>query len=299
MKPRSPVGLALSLYAALCAFAPAVPGQTKTDPAEVAFQAAVKTEVVDGDLRAAIASYQKLAAGSIAGSQPRRSSGWDNVSRCWAKPKRGRPMAGSLETSPIKKNRPPSPNEAAALDARGRRSLGHAPVVGRARGRRRERFPHRMDDSSLSSDRRPQHRPPDLLSGETRMLAESFRPEREPGGRLLVSPDGKAGRVRPVRRRRLSEVHLVGIDGSRRARSSRRSGRKLRRARAWSSERRHIRAVCGPNRAKAGRGVHIRPDLRPGWILPVLESLGPRWPNREEFPGRPFIVYAAPRATAK
>jgi len=60
MKPTKLVLLAGLLCAAL--FAGYVASQTKDNQAEVALQAAIKTETVDGDLKSAIEQYKKIAA---------------------------------------------------------------------------------------------------------------------------------------------------------------------------------------------------------------------------------------------
>jgi Tol biopolymer transport system component len=60
MKPTKLILLTGLLYAALFAGSPA--NQTKDNKAEVALQAAIKTETVDGNLKGAIEQYQKIAA---------------------------------------------------------------------------------------------------------------------------------------------------------------------------------------------------------------------------------------------
>ncbi|MFH2074575.1 MAG: hypothetical protein ABIJ57_04390 [Pseudomonadota bacterium] len=60
MKPTKLVLLTGLLCAALFAGSPA--NQTKDNKAEVALQAAIKTETIDGDLRGAIEQYKKIAA---------------------------------------------------------------------------------------------------------------------------------------------------------------------------------------------------------------------------------------------
>src|SRR5512137_1788493 len=65
MKPIKLILLAGVLCAALSAGYPA--SQAKDNKAEVALQAAIKTETVDGDLRGAIEQYKKIAALAGAG----------------------------------------------------------------------------------------------------------------------------------------------------------------------------------------------------------------------------------------
>ncbi len=292
MKPMRLMLLAALLWAAPQAGLPA--NQAKDDQAEVALQAAIKTETVDGNLKGALEQYQKLANGShrdVAAKalvrmgqcyeklgDPRARRVYDRVAKDFAEEKEA---AGAARA------------RLAALD----RALTGSPLVVRRIWAGPEvnaegapswdgRFLSFTDRHAASIALR------DLATGETRDLMKNSDSGQHPAYRSIISPDGKTVAYTWITGDAAYDLRLIGTDGFGQRvlyRNERLSDLELG---DWSPDGARILAALalkdGADGAETNQVALI--SVKDGSTR-TLKALGSRWPNPRGFsPDGRFIA---------
>jgi Tol biopolymer transport system component len=292
MKPMRLMVLVALLWAAPLAGLPA--NQAKDDQAEVALQAAVKAETVDGDLKGALEQYQRLANGgprAVAAKalvrmgqcyeklgDPRARGAYDRVARDFADQK---------ETAAAARTR------LAALD---RALSGSSLVVRRVwtgTGVGTEGAPS-WDGRYLSFT--DQHTGNvalrDLATGETRDLTKNSSDREHPANRSVISPDGKTVAYTWITGDAEYDLRLIGTDGFGQRvlyRSARLCDLELG---GWSPDGSRIVAALTLKDGVDGAETNQVALISVGdGSARTLKALGSRWPNPRGFsPDGRFIA---------
>jgi Tol biopolymer transport system component len=214
MKPTRPVLLAALLCAALSAGLPA--GQAGANPAEVALQAAIKAETVDGDLKGAIELYRKLAAGSdravAARALVRMGQCYEKLGDAQARQAYDRVVrdfADQKETVAAAKARLAALNRPGEAPPLAVHLVWAGPDVNTEGAPSWDgRFLSFTNQASGAVSLR------DLAGGETRQLVKATADLSRPAGRSLISPDGKKVAYARSSGDGYWELRLINLDGS-------------------------------------------------------------------------------------
>ncbi len=289
--------LAGLLVAVLSSGLPA--GQARGTQAEVALQAAIKTETVDGNLRGAIELYRKLAGGSdravAAKALVRMGQCYEKLGDAQARQAYDRVVrdfAEQKETVAVAKarlaalNRPPT--EAPPLAVR---RIWAGPDVNT------EGAPS-WDGRFLSFVNRATGAVAlrDLASGEARDLTKNPGGGQSPAGRSIISPDGKQVAYARAAEAGLPELRLIGTNGSG-SRLLYRDEHLLRiEPGVWSPDGAHIVAVLAAADEPGGTVSHRMALISVAdGSARILMALGSRRPEPRGFsPNGRFIAYDCP-----
>ncbi|GEM_PF-516774 len=267
--------------------------------AEVAFQAALKTETVDGDLKGAIEQYQKLANGSHRGVAAKALL---RLGQCYEK--LGDPQSRKAYERAVREfadQKEPAAAAMARLTAI-TRAAGASPLVVRrvwtGPDVNAEGAPS-WDGRYLSFTNRATANIAlrDLTTGETRDLTKNTGRPQSPGSRSIISPDGERVAYVWVTDDVLYDLRLIGTDGFGQSvlyRSERLSGIELG---AWSPDSSRIVASIT---VKDGSGAIETNQIalisvKDGSVR-ILKTLGKRRAHPRCFsPDGRFIAYDYPQ----
>jgi Tol biopolymer transport system component len=292
MRPIKLILAAGLLCAALAAGFPT--RQAKIDPAEIALQAAIKTETVDGNLTGAIEQYQKLAKGS---HRPAAAQALVRMGQCYEK--LGDAQARNAYEKVVRDFSDQKETVASAqarLAALERAKNGLPTIVRRVwtgpeadtggapswDGRYLSFTDRKTGDIALRN----------LSTGETRALTKHSGIGQRPIGRSIISPDGRTVAYARASDEGVLEIRVIGIDGSGQRVLHRDKALSDIELGAWSPDGSRIAAAVaakdGPGGTEIDRIVLI--SVRDGAVR-SLKILGARRPSVRAFsPDGRFIA---------
>jgi len=302
MRSKKPAIFAIWLGLALAVLVPA--NQSRSDGAEVALHAAIKTETVDGDLKGAIAQYLKLANGGHRGVAAKALV---RLGQCYEK--RGdaqareaydrvvRDFADQKETAAAAKARLAALNRKVSGPALVTRRVWSGPEVNTEGAPSWDgRYLSFTDRASSNIALR------DLATGETRLLTKNSDIRQYPSGRSLISPDGKFAAFAWINGTLSCELRLIGTDGfGQRVLHSDKSWSGLELG-AWSPDGARIAAAITSKTET--NGIEINQialiSARDGSVR-ILKGLGSRRPHPRGFSpdGRFIVCDYSPREDAE
>jgi Tol biopolymer transport system component len=274
-------------------------GQAGNIQAEVALQAALKAELVDGNLTSAIEQYRRLANGS---HRAVAAQALVRLGRCYEilQDPQARP-AYERVVREFADQKEPLAEARARLAALSPKPGGSYPVVRRAwtgPETNAEGAPS-WDGRYLSFANRATGNIAlrDLATGETRDLTKNSNRLQSPGSRSLVSPDGERVAYVWTTDDALHELRLIGTDGFGQSvlyRNERLSGLELG---AWSPDGARILASLSLKDGSGGAEAHqiALISVRDGSVR-VLKTLGKRRARPRCFsPDGRFVAYDYPQ----
>ncbi|MCX6559385.1 MAG: hypothetical protein NTZ26_02615 [Candidatus Aminicenantes bacterium] len=296
MKRAPWILLAGLLGAALSSGLPA--NQAKANQAEVALQAAIKAETVDGDLRGAIELYRKLAGD---GDRAVAAKALVRMGQCYEKlgdaqarqayDRVVRDFADQKETVDAAKARLAALNRPAEVPPLAvRRVWAGSDVNTDGAPSWDGRFLTFTNQASGAVSLR------NLSTGETRELGKASADLQSPAGRSLISPDGKKVAYARSSGDGFFELRLINLDGSG-ERIFFRSDRLVSlKPCVWSADGARIVAASATKDESAGIEVNriVLISLGDGSAR-ILQALGSRRPEpRGISPDGRFIAYDCP-----
>jgi Tol biopolymer transport system component len=298
MKPASLILLIALLGAAPPSGLPA--GQAKDIQAEVALQAAIKTEDIDGDLKGAIEQYRKLADG---GQRAVAAKALIRMGQCYEKLGGAQALEARRAYDRVVRDFADQKETVAAAQAR-LAALNHTAIIPALTVRRVWAGPGVNTDGAPSGDGRYLSFTSftdrgaaniafrNLATGEMRDLTKNSDLRQSPGDRSLFSPDGKTVAYTWTTDGAHYDVRLIGLDGSglRVVFSDRRlSGIELG---AWSPDGSLLAAALTSKDETSGIESHQIALISVGdGSARILKALGPRKPEPRGFsPDGRFIA---------